>query len=42
MNLLTMTDKLLSRYRGRKFEVEYWDGTRKVYGTEDSNRLFTI
>jgi len=42
MELRDFADKVFSKYRGRKFEIQYWDGTKHTYGTEDTNRFFTI
>ena len=42
MGLRDFVDKVFSGYKGRKFQIQYWDGVKHTYGTEDTDRFFTI
>ncbi len=42
MTIRNFADKFLKNYRGRKFQIEFWDGEKRTYGTEDSPRFFTL
>jgi len=42
MKLRDFVDRIFSGYKGRKFRIQFWDGVKRTYGTEDSDRFFTI
>ena len=42
MTIRKFADKFLKSYRGRKFQIEFWDGEKHIYGTEDSPRFFSL